>query len=1054
MFFTEEKVQKRIDELVKYIYKEKIPIRNIKYYVGDVKKAETPYYDDFNWTQIEKGNLWGGYDVYAWFRGKVEIPENLINNKIALIIKLANPNIIVNDNFEALVYVNGNIVQGSDINHQEVILPQKIKDERKLIIAVKAWSTLRDEKHYFMGFDLVNIDDYTEDLYFSMKTAFETAKVLGTSTVVGTSIINILDKTCGFIDWRVPGSEAFYKSIEHALKYLKSSLDGISGSEIRPSVTCIGHSHIDIAWLWRFKHTREKAARTFYTVLNLMDHYPEYRYLQSQPQLYKFIKEDYPEIFENIKSMIKEGKWEAEGGMWVEADCNLISGESIIRQLLYGTRFFKEEFGVKNKILWLPDVFGYSWALPQILKKSGFKYFMTTKISWNQFNRPQYDTFIWRGIDGTEILSHFITTPAMDSAPFYTYNGDISPKSIMGVWANYREKEINNKELLISFGYGDGGGGPTKEMLETARRLKNMPGIPACNIGKALPFFERLEEQIKNNQHLPVWDGELYLEYHRGTYTSQAQNKKYNRKSEILYHDAEMFNTFANIINTNYRYPSEMLNKGWELILLNQFHDVLPGSSIHEVYEDSEKIYQDILNIGNKCKNNALDEIVSNINISGKAVIVFNSLSWERSDYVKIKLEDYDDVAIYDGNEKLEAQVIYENNEKYLLVYAKNVPSCGYKTLYIRIDNEKNNGLFKSSINVSKYFMENNFFKIKLNDAGQIEFIYDKINKRNVLNGTGNVFQAFEDKPLNYDAWDIDIFYKDKMYDINELIDVFVEEEGPERGTLHLKWKYMNSYIDQKIIIYDKIPRIDFDTTIDWHEEQTLLKVAFPVDIRATKATYEIQFGNVERPTHWNTSWDYARFETVGHKWVDLSQGDYGVSILNDCKYGHDIKDNVMRLTLIKSAISPDPAADKRLHKFLYSLYPHAENWYAGDTTREAYCVNYPLQYVLSDLNKGILDDRMPFIEVDAKNVIIETIKKAENNDYIVIRLYEYGNRRSNVILSFFTEIKEAYECDLMEEIKKPINFINNQIYFEINPYEIKTFMVKLRYSKLNEYLI
>ncbi|NPV54170.1 MAG: alpha-mannosidase [Firmicutes bacterium] len=933
----------------------------------------------------------------------------------------------------------------------------------RLVIAIKATSGMQEAEHVFEAAELVLIDRDADSLYYSLKAGIEAVGVLGPDSPDGIALLNILDDAVGYIDWREPGSDAFYESIREARRRLDSAMARLPRGGIKPRVTCVGHSHIDVAWLWPLRHTREKCSRTFSTATHLMELYPEYCFIQSQPQLYKFIKEDHPEIYARIREKVASGQWEPEGGMWVEADCNVTSGESLVRQLLFGTRFFRQEFGRECKVLWLPDVFGYSWALPQIIKKSGLEYFMTTKISWNQYNRPEYDTFMWRGMDGTEVLTHFITTPhgGDENWWFFTYNGEITPATLKGIWDNYRQKEIND-ELLLSFGFGDGGGGPTRTMLEMARRLKDVPGIPRAEVGKAEPFFERLAEKVKDHPRLPVWDGELYLEYHRGTYTSQAHNKRANRLSEILYHDAEGFSCLAKAFGRGFIYPQEDINRGWELILLNQFHDILPGSSIREVYEDCARDYEEVAMLANRVLEGALGHLVANMSLKKReAIVVFNSLSWERSDVVIVPWDPaFEGKRFVDaGGRPVASQVVEAQKE--LLLYVENVPAFGYKAVYLEegepvgLNGGESEPLASGEISIAPARLENRFFIISLNPAGQITSIWDKLKGREVLapGARANIIQVFEDKPLRHDAWDIDIFYRDKMWEVTDLVEATVEEAGPERGVLKLVWRFMNSIITQRLAIYRAIPRVDFRTEVDWRERQLLLKVAFPVDVRSTKATYEIQFGNVERPTHWNTSWDYARFETCGHKWADLSEGGYGVSLLNDCKYGHDIKDNVMRLTLIKSAIAPDPLADKCHHTFTYSLYPHPGDWYQGGTVREGYSLNYPLRgvAVLNGNQSGegqgesdnLLPDSFSFIRVDAPNVIVETVKKAEDGEATVVRVYEYGNRRGPVTLSFGFPIKAARECNLMEREEAPVEFSGNKLKFFIKPYEIRTFMVE-----------
>jgi len=1052
LFFTKEKAKRYIRDLKNYIYTDKISIEKFKFHKGDLPGAYKADFDDQGWSIFKSGNRWGGRDITVWFRTKIDIPAGWISDKesdLYLAIDMGQRQ--QSSEIEALIYINGSPTQGLDRNHYEVYLKRGWMASGELNIAIKSFSGLKEEDHLFKEANLVKVSRETEDFYYRTLSILETLDVLREGSVNYESLIKFLNEAINIVDFRKPGSEEFYKSIKKANSNLKRKLAEFkSEKENRPIVNVIGHSHIDVAWLWRLKHTREKCSRTFSTVIHLMSQYPEYLFLQSSPQLYEFVEEDYPEIFTKIKEKIKTGSWEVTGGMWVEADCNIPSGESLIRQFLFGTRYIKEKFGIDCKILWLPDVFGYSWALPQIIKKSGLKYFMTTKISWNQFNRPEYDTFSWRGIDGTEILTHFITTPGMSGEPFYTYNGILNPVSIQGIWDNYHQKDINN-ELLFSYGWGDGGGGPTKEMIEMVKKMQELPGIPEVKFDKAEPFFDRLFEKVNDNPRLPVWDGELYLEYHRGTYTSQAKVKKNNRLSEVLYHNVELFNTIANSFINDYKYPQEEINSGWKIILRNQFHDIIPGSSIHEVYEDSAEEFTKVFESGKKILNDSLKTLAKNINLEGEKLVVFNPLSWGRGGIVSIHWEEkFAKKSVWtEDNKKLFTKIVGQK-EKKLIIYVPEVPALGYRAFRVVEDNDIDSNIsmpLTDKLIIKKDYIENKYYCLKLNKIGQITSLYDKERQREILpkENKANVFQAFEDRPMSFDAWDIDIYYQEKKYEINNLVEMEIEEEGPDRGVIRFVWRFLDSIIEQRMIIYNNQKRIDFKTDVDWRQHQILLKVAFPVDVRATKATYEIQFGNAERPTHWNTSWDYARFEVAAQKWADLSGRDYGVSLINDCKYGYDIKDKIIRLTLIKSGIEPDAEADQGHHSFTYSLYPHQGDWFQGQTTKEAYELNYPFLAINLEGDGGNLPTKCSLVNVEASSVILDTIKKAEDDDSIILRFYEYGNQRDIARVNFYLKVKEIVECNLMEKGIKKIDFKNSELKFEVKPYEIKTFKIKIK---------
>ena len=933
-------------------------------------------------------------------------------------------------------------LQGLDINHREVILTNNAKAGEVYEIDLHSYTGRTWDKRLTLNASLVTIDLAARDLYFNLQVPVWSCEKIDEDDKKRIDMLLVLNDAINLLDLRKVFSKEYNESIKKANEFLEVEFyEKLCGHEDYVA-TCVGHTHIDVAWWWTVAQTREKVGRSFSTVLKLMDQYPEYIFMSSQPQLYKFIKEDYPDIYEKIKEKVKEGVWEPEGAMWLEADCNVTSGESLIRQILHGKRFFKEEFNVENEVLWLPDVFGYSAALPQILKKSNVNYFMTTKIAWNQFNKMPYDTFMWKGIDGTEILTHFITTtdPNQDKkCHFTTYNGILHPGSIKGAWDRYQQKEIND-DVLVCYGYGDGGGGVSYEMLETGRRMaKGIPGMPKVKLGNSLDYFKKLEKKVEGNKRLPRWIGELYLEYHRGTYTSMARNKRDNRISEQLYESTEKVNSLAMLLGKEY--PAENINKNWENILLNQFHDILPGTSIKKVYDVTDEDYKRIIGSGKEMLADGINYIAENISLKNKSVVVFNTLGFDRDDIVEFEVpSDINMPAVLDGNEEIECQLIDDGKA---IFFAKGIPANGHKAFEI-IEATKSSS---TNLTIEKNYIENKFFDIKINEEGNITSIIDKKSNREVLKEgqTANVLQAFEDKPMDYDNWDIDIYYDEKMWLVNDVQHIEVIERGNVRSTLEIKRKFQDSTIIQKVYIYNDIPRIDFDTNIDWKESQVLLKAAFPVDINSNEATYEIQYGNVKRPTHRNTSWDEARFEVCGHKWVDLSEGNYGVSLMNNSKYGHDILDGVMRLTLLKSGILPNTTSDQEVHNFIYSIYPHTGDYKDAGTVKMAYNLNVPLYSKVEEAHEGSLESKSSLVKVDKDNVIIEVIKKAEDSDELVIRMYECHNMRTNVTLEMISEIESVKECNLMETDISELSKDGNKVSFEMKPFEILTLKVKLK---------
>ncbi|MBN2326452.1 MAG: alpha-mannosidase, partial [Candidatus Omnitrophica bacterium] len=891
---------------------------------------------------------------------------------------------------------------------------------------------------------LAALNEPARDFYHLAKSLHGALSAMPGDSWIRARLLDLLVEAFNRIDYRYPRSEEFYASIQDALQFAKTEIKKIPAPPRPETVTCVGHSHIDLAWLWPLQRTREKAIHTFSTALDLMRRYPEHRFFQSQAQLYDYVKNDQPLLFRQIKERIQQGQWEADGGMWVEADCNLPCGESLARQFLYGSRFFEEELGVSPKILWLPDVFGYSWALPQILRQAEIDYFVTSKISWNQYNQMPYDLFRWRGVDGSEILTYFITVPC--SQWFYTYNGLLEPKEIQGTWENFKPKSLHN-EVLLTYGYGDGGGGPTEEMLLTARSLQGVPGFPKTQIGRVDEFLKRLKK-IQNKA--PVWSGELYLELHRGTYTSQAQQKKWNREAEIRMQQTEFIACLAALAGADY--PRERLRKIWERILLNQFHDIIPGSSIRAVYEDSARDYQWIRSEAQALIDRAADRLIQK---AEDRYTILNTLGWRRSEpFVLDALDEEKTWIDWEGN-PIEIQAIQTLDGESKTLARWDIHPFSANTIR-PIDPSKQplNAAAasskrppqKSPLRIHERMIENDILRIKFNDSGELSSVYDKQAKREVMapRANGNVFQAFEDKPLKFDAWDVELYYQDKLLSTGGPAEFEIVQQGPLCAALFVRKPMLDGVIEQYISLYSGSRRIDFDTRIQWVNKDALLKVAFPVAIHASAATYDIQFGSVQRPTHWNTSWDWARFETCAQKWCNLSEGDYGVSLLNNGKYGHDIHDNVMRLTLIKCAGAPDPMADVGEHRFAYCLYPHPGDWRDARIPQKAYEFNAAPMTLPGAWKDAPAPDGSSFAWASRDNVVIDSIKMAEKENALILRLFECFNQRGPLEMMVRKKMKTAAECNLLERRDKPLRVDDYFISLKINPFEIKTIKIPL----------
>ena len=803
------------------------------------------------------------------------------------------------------------------------------------------------------------------------------------------------------------------------------------------NVIACGHSHIDLAWLWPIRETIRKCSRTFSTVLKYMETYPDYHYTQSQPQLYAYVKKHYPELYARIKQQVAEGRWEPQGAMWVEADCNITSGESLIRQILCGTTFFREEFGVENNILWLPDVFGYSAAMPQILKGCGIPYFMTTKISWNQYNKFPFNTFWWEGIDGTRVFSHF--------PPAASYGGPVTPSEVLQGEKDYKDKDRGSSWLLC-YGHGDGGGGVTKEMLEMLQRMKNTEGLSRVTQGRADQLFPQLAAEAHD---LRTWVGELYLELHRGTYTTQAKNKWENRHCELLLRDAECLSALHPNGLTDY--PATQLDEAWKLVLLNQFHDIIPGSSIPWVYEDSARDYARVHEIAEPIVNAGLGAFTERIDTANLTtpVLVWNTLSFTRSGQVSLPWDGADAVvAVNPRGQVSRTQIIGTGDERQLLIEVVDVPSVGYATydLLGSAMPEEVTPIITDVARAGERTLENDYVRVEFDACGGVISYFDKKMEREIIpdGAVGNLFQKFDDNPNAWDAWDIDAFTEETREDLTVPAEITVIEQGPLRAALRVERQLTpKARLVQEICLEANTRRVDFVTTIDWQEEHTLLKVAFPVDIYNSRATYEIQFGHVERPTHSNTSWDAARFEMCAHKWIDLSEGDYGVALLNNGKYGHDVHGNVLRLTLLRSPKWPDPNADMGRHSFTYSLLPHRGEVENSGVPLAGYDLNVPMLVQRMPVQDGVLAQSHSYFRLDKPNLIIEAIKRAEDGDGIIVRLYEALRRRGEARLLTNGLCTHATRTDLLERHQEELEVQGGSVLISFRPFEIITLRLR-----------
>jgi alpha-mannosidase len=1042
--FTYDKLKRRLEWLAPFVYRRVSPLMPFRYLSVDgpaFDRSLATAEDLSGWAELRPGDYWAATDTHFVLRTTFAVPpEWKLAGPVGLYLPLGDANDFSHP--EALAWIDGQPYAACDRHHQEILLDEQWLDGRPHILCLQGWAGYvggvenydPQARLYLRPCALVQVHPPARDFLALARVGLETVGLLDEGNPIRHNLLNALDAAFNCLDMREPLGEDFYKSFEPALAILREGITG-AGRPLDVRIHASGHAHLDVAWLWTLGQTRQKAARTFHNVLRLMEQFPEYHFSQSQPQLYEFVRQDFPDLFEGIRRRVAEGRWEPLGGMWVEADCNLSGAESLVRQFLLGRTYFREHFGsqAESPVLWLPDVFGYAWALPQLIRQAGLNYFMTIKIGWNETNRFPYDTFLWQGLDGTRILTHFSTVKSPDSPYPATYNSMASPGEALGAWLNFQQKDMQ-QDLLMAYGFGDGGGGPTREMLENIRLMGAFPGLPQVKQSSVRGFFEAIEP-LCHSSRMPVWDGELYLEYHRGTYTSQARNKRANRKSEFLLHDAEFLAAWAALLDGTYSYPAHPFTDAWRTVCLNQFHDILPGSSIAPVYVESQAQYARLQEEVSTLRDQALEVIADSL---GSDLLLVNPTGFSRND-----------LAFVPGlsNERLlrDGQpLVSQPAEGGLLIGPGELAPYSVAAIQVQASDQAAPPMQTAIEAGGDPVLENDYLRVEMNSAGDIVRILDKTAGREVLapGAIANQFQAFEDRPRTYDAWEIEASYEDKVWLAEPAESIRWIENGPLRQTLEIRRRILNSDIIQRISLRRGSPRLDFDTTVQWRERHILLKAAFPVEVLSPFATYEIQWGSVQRPTHRNTSWDWARFETCAHKWVDLSEGGYGVSLLNDCKYGHDIHGNVLRISLVRSPAQPDPLADEGEHHFIYSLLPHAGPL-DERTAREAYALNDPIIVWRRKDTVGTQASGRAgltsLVRADAPNVIIETVKRAEDGQGLIVRLYESQRRRGRILLETPSPLARAWETNLLEENQRELAVEGNRVTLDLRPFQIVT---------------
>ncbi len=968
--------------------------------VNDIGIAETFYKEmdkipeDAQFSSYSDADGWGGKrDSHFWFVFDIKVPADYENYVMAV---TTDCHVWHASNPQFIVYVDGQIIQGLDENHTEV----KMCKAGKQTVWLYAYTGSEVDDKLKLSVKLVKTRKDVRRLFYQLYVLNEIISVSDKSSREYRVNLEHIKFALSFLDFT--SKKLDESNVASALTYLNENAVNHNNSD--ETVYCVGQTHIDVEWLWTLAQTKEKVQRSFSSILNLMDEYKDSTFFAGTPIIYEYIKQTQPQLFAKIKELIKEGRWEADGGMWVESDTVLSGGESLIRQFVYGKKYLKNNFDTDSKIVWLPDCFGFSATLPQIAKDCGMDWLITSKISWNEVNQFPHDIFEWQGIDGSKIKTYFLTTVAKEKhgyTPATAYNGMATAKQMIGTCDRLTDKELSDI-VLLAYGWGDGGGGPTTSMYEQmAFMKKGIVGLPKIKTATVSQFLKDLDEKIERKV-LPKWKGELYLEYHRGTYTSISKAKRGNRKIETLLSQAE----FLCAVNRDFN-SQEEIEQIWKKVLIHQFHDALPGSSIKAVYDE---IFDDYNRFGaqlNDIIKVQTEKIINSFNLEGDAVI-------------------------FNFNTHSVSGEVFIDGKKYLV---KDIPPKGYKT--VNLTETAKNGLLA----VKDKIIENEFIKVTFDDNFEIESVIDKRCDREIVcaNGKFNQLIAYMDVNNTYDAWELHQDYVLVNYSINDVQNVEYFNDGIRAGVI-VERKFRSSSIKQTISLTCYSDGVDVNTTANWQEKNMLLKAEFDADIMADKATYNIQFGNIERSALNNTSYEIAQFEVPFHKFFDLSEGDYGVAVINDCKYGGFVKENRMSLTLIKSASYPYSGADVGEHEFSYSIVPHANNFSQSQIMQRAYEFNIPLLAVkLTGENN---EKTGSFVSVDSQNVIIETVKLSEDGKGYIIRLYDGYNCKTDVNVTLNGKAKKIIECDMLENEKELIAENTNTFNLTVKNYQIKTIKV------------
>jgi alpha-mannosidase len=832
-------------------------------------------------------------------------------------------------------------------------------------------------------------------------------------------------------EWKFEGTplelpESVRAELSSRRAELKASLEQI---QIRyPSIGKLhltGHAHIDLAWLWPFEETRRKLHRTFGTILSLMDRYPDFRFNQSSAQAYAFVEQDDPALFERVKARVLEGRWDITGGMWVEPDGNLLSGESWVRQVLYGQRYFQSRFGKKVHVCWLPDTFGYTANLPQILQGADIPFFFTTKLNWNETNAFPHDLYHWEGIDGSSVISHSFFNPGQG------YNGNINAHDTLGTWKNFKGKRHHDTSLY-SIGWGDGGGGPTQDMLERFERIKDFPALPKLEFGMIEDHFRRIE---KENRDLPVWVGEQYLELHRGTYTTQAKIKWLHRRLEHVLVEAETACALAWQFVGDL-YPHAELDEAWTSLLRHQFHDVLPGSSVRAVYEAAQQEMGAMLANAEKLRTRALESLSSQVRGENQ-IVIWNLTLEDRPMRVRVANPSKENFKLVNADGLEVAHQILE--DQILIDDSSFIPGLGYAALNVVAGESTASS---TPLQASANTLENAHLRIVVGKDGTLESVFDKHAGRESLAGRGNQIWAYTDIPRIYDAWEIDAGYAQDGQELFATQAPILEQTGPLEADIKVQREFNGAIIEQTYVLGANSKRLEVKTRIRWTGRRTMIRALFPLNVRSHEAWFETAFGAIARPTHRNTGWDQAKFEVNAHRWADISEAGFGVSLLNDGKYGHSAHSNTLGITLLRSPIFPDPLADEEEHEFTYAILPHQNDW--RSSISEAHDLNAPLQAVriLSSTGTSSTGDwpsSLQFAKLGAPGMRLSALKKSEDGNEIIVRVYEAHGGRGTATLETTFGRNHAVLTNLLEEEIETLEIVDGTLEFGFTPFEVKT---------------